>query len=493
MRLRTNRGKDFKMRLYLNCVTALLFAVIATVSIMAVGTTAKAEDEKPANKWVTVNGAKYWYKKDGSKAIGSCKIKGKWYVFGKTGKLLKSKKKKSFYKVKGELYYVNKSGRPLPGWKYIKKKVYFVGVSGKCARSTTVDGVKFNKKARARNTNQGRSKILARKFIRKHTKKSWSKRKKFRTCFRYIMSHTKFKGSWRPKGFYKGNWQYNAAVHMFRHKLRGNCYGIASAVAAVGNELGYDPVVLLIDGGGHAFVKAKGRYYDNMYGAKFAAKSRKSYKAIQRFRFHDGKRWPKKKSASKRKHSSKKGSHKKASQNRHLKKNTSAKKRVGSVKINGKYYIYKANGKLCKPKKTKVVTIKGKRYRVKRNGRAAPGWSRNRKYLFGETGEMYTGTVYHKEKLFAFGEKGKSKGRYNKARTKKLRKAAVYAGPMIPLYDLMGSPLKTSYTDSCYGEADPATGEYPKWKDGKLTYAHVFIHTVKAPSGTELFMYAESR
>ena len=106
---------------------------------------------------------------------------------------------------------------------------------------------------------------------------------------------------------------------------------------------------------------------------------------------------------------------------------------------------------------------------------------------------MYTGTVYHKEKLFAFGENGKSKGRYNKARTKKLRKAAVYAGSMIPLYDLMGSPLKTSYTDSCYGEADPATGEYPKWKDGKLTYAHVFIHTVKAPSGTELFMYAESR
>ena len=163
------------------------------------------------------------------------------------------------------------------------------------------------------------------------------------------------------------------------------------------------------------------------------------------------------------------------------------------MKVNGKYYIYKANGKRFKPKKTKVVTIKGKRYRAKKNGRAAPGWNKNHKYLFGKNGEMYTWTIYHKGKFFVFGEKGKRKGRYNKTRTKKLRKVAVHTGSMTALYKIMGKPLKTSYTDSCYGKVDPATGKYPEWKDGKLTYAHVFIHTVKSPSGTELFMYAESR
>jgi hypothetical protein len=71
---------------------------------------------------------------------------------------------------------------------------------------------------------------------------------------------------------------------MFQNSLTGNCYGISSAVAAVAKELGYQPYVIRTTNG-HSFVMVDGKYYDNMYGAKFGATTHRAYKVKEKFKF----------------------------------------------------------------------------------------------------------------------------------------------------------------------------------------------------------------
>jgi glucan-binding YG repeat protein len=110
------------------------------------------------NLWKTIDGQKYYFKSNGYAAVGSYKIKDKYYVFNEKGQLLKSDKK-SLVWVGEKLYYVNKKGNPVTGWQLIDKKVYYVHKNGKCAVNTTVDGIKFSKKGYATNTKKAMSKI----------------------------------------------------------------------------------------------------------------------------------------------------------------------------------------------------------------------------------------------------------------------------------------------------------------------------------------------
>ena len=71
---------------------------------------------------------------------------------------------------------------------------------------------------------------------------------------------------------------------MFQNGLTGNCYGIASCVAAIAKELGYQPYVITIPDG-HSFVMINGLYYDNMYGTLFGAASRPAYTVEHRIKF----------------------------------------------------------------------------------------------------------------------------------------------------------------------------------------------------------------
>lgn len=71
---------------------------------------------------------------------------------------------------------------------------------------------------------------------------------------------------------------------MFQNGLTGNCYGIASSVAAIAKELGYEPYVITIPDG-HSFVTINGLYYDNMYGTLFGAATRPAYTVEYRIKF----------------------------------------------------------------------------------------------------------------------------------------------------------------------------------------------------------------
>ena len=71
---------------------------------------------------------------------------------------------------------------------------------------------------------------------------------------------------------------------MFQNGLTGNCYGIASSVAAIAKELGYEPYVITIPDG-HSFVMINGLYYDNMYGTLFGAATRPAFTIEHKIKF----------------------------------------------------------------------------------------------------------------------------------------------------------------------------------------------------------------
>ena len=163
--------------------------------------------------------------------------------------------------------------------------MYYVYKNGKCATNETVGGIKFNKNGYASNLTQARCKLAARNFIACHSNANASNYEKFRSCFYYIMAYTNFVGYMdpTPQEFKTKDWVYKYSLQMFENGLTGNCYGIASSVAAIAKELGYEPYVITIPDG-HSFVMINGLYYDNMYGTLFGAATRPAYTIEHNFK-----------------------------------------------------------------------------------------------------------------------------------------------------------------------------------------------------------------
>ena len=224
-------------------------------------------NNKPVrNKWKKINGKYYWFKSNGIAAHdGHYKIKGVFYLFNKNAQRI-IPGKKSIVKVNGVMYYVYKNG--------------------KCATNETVGGIKFNKNGYASNLTQARCKLAARNFIARHSNANASNYEKFRSCFYYIMAYTNFVGYMdpTPQEFKTKDWVYKYSLQMFQNGLTGNCYGIASSVAAIAKELGYEPYVITIPDG-HSFVMINGLYYDNMYGTLFGAATRPAYTIEHKIKF----------------------------------------------------------------------------------------------------------------------------------------------------------------------------------------------------------------
>ncbi|MCR5543207.1 MAG: hypothetical protein K6F55_03585 [Eubacterium sp.] len=77
-----------------------------------------------------------------------------------------------------------------------------------------------------------------------------------------------------------------------------------------------------------------------------------------------------------------------------------------SKKIKNKYYIFGEDAKLLKGKKVRVVELSDGKYRVNKNGTAMKGWASNKKSYFDETGKMVTGKVLINGKYYIFDANG---------------------------------------------------------------------------------------
>jgi len=244
-------------------------------------------NNKPVrNKWKKINGKYYWFKSNGVAAHdGHYKIKGVFYLFNKNAQRI-IPGKKSIVKVNGVKYFVDAKGRPVTGWNEFNGRMYYVHKNGKCATNETIGGIRFNKNGYASNLTQARCKLAARNFIARHSNANASNYEKFRSCFYYIMAYTNFVGYMdpTPQEFKTKDWVYKYSLQMFQNGLTGNCYGIASSVAAIAKELGYEPYVITIPEG-HSFVMINGLYYDNMYGTLFGAATRPAYTIEHKIKF----------------------------------------------------------------------------------------------------------------------------------------------------------------------------------------------------------------
>lgn len=244
-------------------------------------------NNKPVrNTWKIIKGKYYWFRENGVAARGgACNVRGIYYVFDMNSHKVTPGSTK-VVKINTYWFIVNKYGKGVGGWQEVNGRVYYAYKSGRCIVNRTISGLRLGKNGYAVDTMQARCKMAARRFIANHTTAGMTNRQKLRACFNYIIGYNRFVGSMdpTPAEFRSRRWVYKYAVQMFENGLTGNCYGMASAVAAVAKELGYQPCVITL-AEGHSFVMINGRYYDNMYGALFDAASRPSYVAQYKIKF----------------------------------------------------------------------------------------------------------------------------------------------------------------------------------------------------------------
>lgn len=266
------------------CYKMTRFIVILLALSLFLGTVPAMEAEAAGGRWKEKKGAKYYVKPDGGYASGSCKIKGKYYVFSLKGKLLRPKKA-SLMKVGKKIYYVSPSGLALTDWHVIRNKLYNMDKTGAIRKNTKYQGIVLTSTGAAKNSREVKIKAETIKAIDSVTNEKMSKKQKLRACWNYLTSKKRFR--YRPKypDLNKEGWQRDTAYDMLKTK-KGNCYSFACAFAAMANELGYKSYVVYgrikgpRDGASdgftrHAFVMIGGRYYDPE--AQFAGWKTKIY------------------------------------------------------------------------------------------------------------------------------------------------------------------------------------------------------------------------
>ena len=237
-----------------------------------------ADGSALVDAWKTVGSNKYYFGPDGAAySEKSRKIGDYYYVFGKEGKLCTGSGK-HLVKVSDVRYYVTKGGRAIPGWSMEDTKVFYAQESGKLVTNQKVGYIRLNKKGYASNKYQGMAKIYAMRFLSKHTKSSWSRKKKLKACFKYILKKRHYVAHYvtDKKASTTNGWQYKAACDLLcDSRMEGNCRNFASSIAALAKELGYKPVIYSLSW--HSVVRIGDRWYDNMYGGRFAARKLRHY------------------------------------------------------------------------------------------------------------------------------------------------------------------------------------------------------------------------
>lgn len=137
----------------------------------------------------------------------------------------------------------------------------------------------------------------------------------------------------------------------------------------------------------------------------------------------------------------------------------------GSSKIKGAYYVFNKKGVLQKAKKatkkTMLVTVGGKVYRVDKKGRAVASatgeWLKGKKMRFDKTGKLLTGIRYIGSQFYA----ANSKGVYQPKLTEQLNAVRSKGSKASDLRRLLGAPKEELYMPSCNFDGDDGLWAYP--------------------------------
>ena len=273
----------------------------------------------------------------------------------------------------------------------------------------------------------------ARGIVASITNSGMSREEKLLTCIRWVQSHP-YK---MYEGFSRdGTWTARYANHVFNDG-GSDCHGDAAAFAYMALAIGYTDVYVCIDSdgntglaGGHSWAEINGLVYDPLFAE---AKGFDAYYAVGygTYPLHpithtavpymseshgggaslpkDGLVYNKQKKSYYYYNNDKpiKNKWKEVDGCSYYFLNNTRAAQNTCVKIRNKYCLFGEDAKLLKGKKTRIVTLNNKKYRVDKNGRTVPGWSKNGKYYFDKTGKMVTGKVSIKGGKYIFGPDGR--------------------------------------------------------------------------------------
>lgn len=221
------------------CVVCFGSAIVASAEEKTTQpeTTAK-QPKKVLKGW---HGKRYYV--NGKYVVGKKKIKKKYYVFGKNGKV-----RKKTTKIGNTTYYLNSKSK-LEAYK--TKKTYYFPSGKKMKSYQKNDYLTFCK---------------ARKIVKRITKKKMSKKKKLSICFNWVrrkpyLTHRRFYPS-------KG-WMATYANDHFK-RGGGDCHADGSALAYLARAIGYKKVYACLDSSGytnqgHCWTEINGRVFDPLF------------------------------------------------------------------------------------------------------------------------------------------------------------------------------------------------------------------------------------
>lgn len=491
------------VRLGAMALFALLIAALVALEGFAFAEQAHAapDDGTPTVEWVEKGGNVY------------CKVDG---VVQKGG--VKT--------VSGKKYLFDKKGVQLTSWHKVGKSYFYftpkTKAKGAMVVNKVVNGVRLDKEGRAVLNSEARAElkllIKATDFVEKHTKATWTQKKKLRVSFNVLRDKypERLLHGWTSK---KG-WHRLFAMDVLGGK-GGDCYSFGAAFAYIANAIGCKSCKA-ISSGGHGWAEVNGKVYDpewskhsrlDLFAFSYAnsghggspgyrnarkyvvtiAPRTKAFKGTreqndtQSFTgksglvSRDGKRYYVQNGKPvTRTWKTLKG------HRYYFQKDGAA--ATGPAKIKGTWYVFGKTGRLMTGKKTRVVKIAGQKFRVTKAGKAKSGWDTSRTHRFAKDGHMYTGTVVINEKFFVFS----AQGTYIKQKTLQLGDAAIMDADAAPLLALLGKPVKASYSPSCYVMFDE-NGNELFGKDGRIFYDCFTVYTFKADNGIEYYRGAEER
>ena len=154
---------------------------------------------------------------------------------------------------------------------------------------------------------------------------------------------------------------------------------------------------------------------------------------------------------------------------------------TGSFKIKGTYYVFNKKGALQKAKKaakkTMLVSVGGKVYRVDKKGRAVASstgeWFKGKKMRFDKTGKLLTGIRYIGSQFYA----ANLKGVYRPKLTEQLNAVKSKGSKASDLRRLLGAPKEELYMPSCNFDGD----------DGLWIYPHFTVATERSAAVNRLY------
>jgi len=216
-----------------------------------------------ATGWQTISKSKYYFGTNGKMVTGWKTISSSKYYFGTNGKMVTGWKTISKSK-----YYFASNGKMVTGYKKIGSYKYYFSSKGVLQKSKIVGTKKlgYNYVDSAGRVVTSKEIKYAVNFVKAHTKDSWSKSKKLKTCYNYLWKNYPYK-RYYDKASAKKMSTY--AQQMFKNK-KGNCYRYAASFACIARVIGYDSRVvnggLRYRSGGWSYhgwteVKVNGKWY----------------------------------------------------------------------------------------------------------------------------------------------------------------------------------------------------------------------------------------